>query len=208
MAAIQTIRGRLDAAAELLEESIACHRACGDNRGLAYAISRKGYLAEASGDPAQAAQSYETTVELFRRLQDPVSLSYCLQSLSVVQAITGTRSYSAANLREALEISRAHGLKLHLIEGIERAVWLFIADDEPATGAELLGACEHLRATMGSLRELRDAELHDRTLASLRERLGQSASDNLFERGEAMPIELLVVRTMSLLASWGQPREG
>jgi len=208
MGAIQTIRGNLEPAAELLAESIACHRTCGDDRGLAYAIFRQGYLAEARGDLARASRSYERSLDLFRKLRDPFSLSYTLHNLSIVQAMNGKRSSSAASLREALEISRAHGLKMHLVEGIERAVWLSIAEHEPAIGSELIGACEHLRSTMGSLREPRDVVAHNQTIAFLSNCLGSSVVDELLERGKGLPIEDLVLPTLSLLSQVSGLREG
>jgi predicted ATPase/DNA-binding SARP family transcriptional activator len=199
MGSIQALSGRLDSAADLIEQSISHHRACGDHRGLAYAMFRKGYLSEERVDLNLAEKHYRDSIDLFRTLRDPFSLSNCLHSLALVAATMGDLMSAASALREALTISQAHCLKPLTIDNLERAIQLFSSDFEPAAALELLAACERYREEFGSIRAPRDDENNIATLALLRSRLNMKNATKFFNDGSIIAIEDAVAQTIKVI---------
>jgi predicted ATPase/DNA-binding SARP family transcriptional activator len=97
------------AARALLEESLAIHRALGNQQGVTVALNGLGDVALDQGDYAAARSLYEESLSISRALGDESCIAVALNNLGIVTRLQGDYATSRSLHEESLAISRALG---------------------------------------------------------------------------------------------------
>ena len=103
------IKGELDRAIQLLEESLSIFRQLGDNAGRARTVLTLGGAVYVQGDVARATQSYEESLAFFRQVGDRQGIMDALGELGNIPAEGGDFAVAEARFREALALAREIG---------------------------------------------------------------------------------------------------
>src|SRR5581483_10058272 len=118
-ATIARLRGDLDRAGALLDESRRQFADLGDERGQASALARRGYFELGLGNVDEARTYLDQSLEIRRRLSDRRGVGLSLSGLGLVETVSGDHARADARLGEAREIFRRAGDPW----GLANALW-------------------------------------------------------------------------------------
>ena len=111
--------GDYDAAAEMLEESLALYRTAGDPRAVATLLDRLGVLARERGDLAAAAERVEEALELARAEGDEQSVAHALNELGIIARRRGELAQAVELHEAALAAQRAIGNQVGVTNALQ-----------------------------------------------------------------------------------------
>jgi predicted ATPase/DNA-binding SARP family transcriptional activator len=178
--------GELDRAERLYEESAAAFRA-GDSRWeLLNVLINMADLALGRGDLEAAERITTESLTLSRALGEEAGVAPNLVNLAFIAIERGGADGACALLVEALELTQAVGFAewvAIMLVGLAAVAMLRHADRR---AAELLGAAERLLDEVGASLDSIERQVHARTLATLRERMGEDAFATSVESGRRL----------------------
>ncbi|HEU0303216.1 MAG TPA: protein kinase [Gaiellaceae bacterium] len=195
-----TGRGNHERGRDLLEEAVAHLRATGDDAGLPRALNSLGVLELADGNRGRASALFGETLTLARE-EGAIDL-VCLSSLNLgLCAMADGLSQDARRLvSESLTRSLELGDAILGIYCLETLAALSASEDACSKAARLLGAAgAHLEQAGGSL-EPYFAEMREKTLATLTDRLGATALAEECSLGEELTLEEAAVLALERVA--------
>jgi DNA-binding CsgD family transcriptional regulator len=102
-------RGAYQRGRAFATEALAIQRQLGDLRGAGYSLNNLGIMAQASGEPDQAADLYAEALRLFRTAGDKRGISVVLPGLSDLAYRRGALEEARALAEEALHLHRELG---------------------------------------------------------------------------------------------------
>jgi predicted ATPase len=145
-AGIARVRGDLERARQLLDESAARFEALGDDQGRAAVLVRRAYLELAEDAVAPARVALEDALALRRAHGDRRGIGLVLVGLGLIATIAGAYDAADRHLAEARDIFRRAGDRW----GLASALWR-TADLDFARGEldEAEGALQEARAVLG-----------------------------------------------------------
>src|SRR3990172_2631132 len=156
-AAALTILGRIAAyegdfirASALLEESLATARSHGDIWGIAWALVHLGSVVDHQGDAARAMAMLEESLALWRKLRDTGGTAYALRDLGFAALHAGDADRAAALWGEALTVVKDQADAVTLAQCLEGLSQVLTAQQRFAESAQLLGAAEAIRESIGA----------------------------------------------------------
>ena len=171
-------------ARELYEEALGLFASRGDDWDVAAASVNLGYAALGEGDYVHADELARRGLVHFEALGDPQSTATAVYVLGVAAFATGDSGGAHEHLGRALALFTEIGDGEGAAECLLALAAATVAVD-PARAAELVGAAEALREESGSSLARFQLEWRDRTIAELREALGDEAWSAAYERGSA-----------------------
>jgi non-specific serine/threonine protein kinase len=138
-------------------------------------------------DPLLAVAMFEESLELFRSCGAPVSSSYDLHHLAVMDRESSRFEQARERLCEALRLAVPSRDK-RVISGCldELAMLAFLERQHWERAAHLAGAAESLRGSIGAGN---DYPIEDDLLAPARNALGEAAFAQAWAEGRAMTLE-------------------
>jgi predicted ATPase/DNA-binding SARP family transcriptional activator len=134
------------------EESLALHRAAGNQRGQAIALHTLGAVAGYRGDYAAAAVRYTQSLTIKRKLGDAQSIAVTLNNLAITVQALGDAAQARVLLEESLALRRAAGDKGGVAESLHSLGDLALAE------AEYARATAHYRESFALYQEVGDRE--------------------------------------------------
>ena len=192
-AAALTILGRIAAyegdfirASALLEESLATARSHGDIWGIAWALVHLGSVVDHQGDAARAMAMLEESLALWRKLRDTGGTAYALRDLGFAALHAGDADRAAALWGEALTVVKDQADAVTLAQCLEGLSQVLTAQQRFAESAQLLGAAEAIRESIGAPVLPADRPAVDGTRERLRRAMGPEAAAAAWARGQAM----------------------
>jgi len=192
-AAVLTILGRIAAyegdfirASALLEESLATARSHGDIWGIAWALVHLGSVVDHQGDAARAMAMLEESLALWRKLRDTGGTAYALRDLGFAALHAGDADRAAALWGEALTVVKDQADAVTLAQCLEGLSQVLTAQQRFAESAQLLGAAEAIRESIGAPVLPADRPAVDGTRERLRRAMGPEAAAAAWARGQAM----------------------
>ena len=152
-------------AAERLTQSLDMYRVIGDRRYIAIVLNGLGKLAQTRNDPAGAITNFKESLSLCRHMGD---------KLGMIEAVEG--------IATAMDITNGSAKHRAGYGAISRATKM----------AQLLGAAQTLRNTIGAPLPLVECDGLERRVNALRASLGDAAFMAAWEEGGAMTLEQAV----------------
>ncbi len=112
----------------------------------------------------------------------------------IVLNFEAVRALYEESLAEAKEV----GEKLDIVHDLEGLAGLAAAQGEPARAAQLWGAAEALRESIGAAVPPIDRAAYERTVPAARTELGQEAFAKAWAEGRAMSLEPLIAEVLKM----------
>ncbi len=186
---IALYQGNHERASALCEESLALFRDSGDIRGIASVLTNLGMMRLEQGDDAQAARLCEESLSLRREMGDKGGSAHTFLMLGRV-ALSGHQYQQADTYyKDSLAICQDVGEKEGIALALEGLAGISAALGQARSAARLLGTAETLRdATNVALSPI-DRAFNERTLASVRARLGEHVIHAERDEGRALTLE-------------------
>ncbi len=183
----------------LFEESLALHLEIGKNPAVR--LSNLGMIAFFQGDYAKAREYIEKSLQINRETNNLASLAGDLCSLAGVEVRQGDRKTALAHLLECLWLRR----EVDDNEGIAYALEGFASyyacggpgEKDPYLAAQLFGAAEELRRTIGIPLSQVEWDENRRFLDPARILLGEDAFNKAWQGGRAAHIGELIREILS-----------
>jgi non-specific serine/threonine protein kinase len=171
-----------------------------DQRTVARVLNHLGGLSRYRGDDAAAIAYYEESLAIWRRFAVPERIAMVLHNMAPVVARQGDLQRSCALFDESLNLSwdlrNVHGIALCLmgIAGIARR-----SGTQAVLAAQLLGAADALRASIGAQWDPDDRAEQDRSCAVVRSLLDEASFAAAISHGEAIPVDDAVSQAKQML---------
>jgi predicted ATPase/DNA-binding SARP family transcriptional activator len=178
--------GDFDLAAARLHEHLANARKLGDRKLIGGALTNLGTVLQNTGDTDGAAQLHAEALALAEQVGDRRLASVALTNLGLV-ALARTDYPAARSLHaRSLEHARAIGERRSIAEGLEEMAGVDAAAGLAGRAAVLVGASQALRQAIGAPVLGPDLARFQRSVAALREALGEEAFAAAERRGREM----------------------
>ena len=181
--------GDLVTAAARLEEALPLFLECGELWTAAQTHTWIGTVLLLQGDQEQAVRKFEEGLALARWIEDRASTYNALYALAQVALIRGEHELATRSFREGMGLSEEMGDLANVAYCLEGLATVAGARDEAERSARLFGAAHSLHETIGVpvwTYYNADRSLYERTMADLREALGEAAFETAFSEGQAM----------------------
>jgi non-specific serine/threonine protein kinase len=182
-------QGDYGRATELSEECLALCRELGDKWGIAIALYYLGGVVLYQGDYGRAVTLCEQSLALFKEMESKLGVAQTLCVLGTATFHQGDNKRGKALLKESLLLCRELGIKVDIVRCLKRLAMVAGAEGQPERAARLLGAAEALRQAIGAPLPPMDRPQYDRSIASVRARLGEEAFAKAWEEGRKMTME-------------------
>jgi predicted ATPase len=177
---------RYDEARALFEESEPLTREVGDLHLLAITVLDLGDVALNQGLYERAAQSFEDSLAIFREIADIDGTAIALYNLGSVALHLGQIERAPALLAESLGLFRELGYREGIAYSLEGLAAVAAEHGDAEDAARLLGAADALSEAMSAALEPAERDRHNRTVETVRARLGAEGFAAAWERGRAM----------------------
>jgi predicted ATPase/DNA-binding SARP family transcriptional activator len=181
--------GDLVTAAARLEEALPLFLECGEFWTAAQTHTWIGTVLLLQGDQEQAVAKFEEGLALARWIEDRASTYNALYALAQVALIRGEHELATRSFREGMGLSEEMGDLANVAYCLEGLATVAGTRDEAERSARLFGAAHGLHETIGVpvwTYYNADRSLYERTVADLREALGEVAFETAFSEGRAM----------------------
>lgn len=185
--------GDVEGARANFVEAAEIGKSIGESMLESMSLFNLAYLSLTSDNLPLAAEQMHAALTAFRAADDEYGVARALTGLGSIALREGRNADAAAFLRDSLAREHAH----HNREGALWALELLsaaLADSDPGHAARLLGAAQALRDDVGTPLQDRELEIHDATVATLRESLGDEALEVALGIGMHIDLDEVVGR--------------
>jgi TolB-like protein/Tfp pilus assembly protein PilF len=182
-------QGDAAAARQFFESGLAISRELDDKFGIAISLSFLGDLARTEKDFSRARPLFEESIALFRGLDNKSALSDALNNLGASCLGEGELVLSKKYFAEAANLAFALGNKITISNSLDGFAALALENDDPQRAAQLSGAADALRESIGYKIEPAEEAFRDGYVEKLRGRLDDIQFTEAVERGRATPPE-------------------
>jgi tetratricopeptide (TPR) repeat protein len=179
--------GDYERANELFEESLAMYRELGNRRILTRALTNMGYTAVLRGDHERVTKSCEEAVAILRERGNATPLRASLDTLGWAALLRGDYERSRAIHDENLNMSREVNDKVGVTHALYSLACVEGISGEATRAAHLWAAASALGDTVGYAEYPRERSLREPYRTSIRSRIGETAFEQAWEEGRAMP---------------------
>jgi tetratricopeptide (TPR) repeat protein len=176
------------AATEWLAEGLAYFQHSDVTVGRAWAINHLGHVAQLQAEYERAAELHTQSLRLFRDT-DQQGVGWALESLGQVALARGDPAEASLRFLESLRVAQELSYKPGMAWCLAGLAATAALEARPARAAQLWGAAEALRTTIGVRQAPASRALYDRLLATARGQMGDTAFMAACEAGAAMPLE-------------------
>lgn len=198
--------GNNDLAVQQLEESLGLFRQIGDAANLSFSLAGLGEVALRQGHYARARQLLEESLALRRQHGERWGMGTSLGSLGWLALRQGDYARMRADIGASLALRVETGDRGGIawcLEKLAEAALLQAPAAAPAARAELrraarlYGAAAALRAPVHSVIDPADQPEHERNLSALLAAMGQTAYEEAWAEGAALPLEQAIAQGLA-----------
>ncbi len=188
LATLATRQGDFANAQVLTEEVLEISRRIGDESIMCFALAALADLELARGETAAARPLIEQSLVISENLGNKLVSSVNLTNLGIVSF--SEKNYNAAQTQfvESLKIAHELGNKSVVSCALDGLAALFEKSGNAEKSAQLAGAAESLRESIGYEIERTERRFRDIFIAETRTTLGENLFNREFEKGRAMPL--------------------
>jgi predicted ATPase/DNA-binding SARP family transcriptional activator len=191
------IEDKFDLAMELCDEGVELSRQIGDRPLIAPALNVRGELTRIAGRDDLARAAYEEGRDLSIAAGDDAHLSVFLANLSYIAEHEGDYAEAQRLARESLRLAWSQGRRLMSAWTVDKLAGSELWLGRPERGALLIGASDKALRLLGVGLHPGDVPEHLRTVAVLRERLGDERYRQLYDEGAALSLDGAVALALS-----------
>jgi predicted ATPase len=188
LALVAAAEGEYARAGSLYEDASRRAREAGDEWTLALSVSNRGDLALNQGDFARASALCGESLTLQRKLGDKRGMAISLNNLAYAALYEGRFREALAPLQESLALAQELGDRDGIAYRLEGMSVVAAAQDEVERAARLLGGADALFEVIKADLDPAERDLHERTIADVRARLGEEAFAAAWAEGRAMSL--------------------
>ncbi len=198
LAALATRQGDFAKAQVLTEEVLEISRRMGDKSIMCFALAALADLELARGETAAARPLIEQSLVISENLGNKQVSSVNLANLGIVSF--SEKNYNAAQTQFAESLKLAHelGNKSVVSCALDGLAAIFEKSGNAKKAAQLAGAAESLRESIGYEIELTERLFRDIFIAETRAALGEKLFNREFEKGRAMSFGEALALAISL----------
>lgn len=193
LGAVAQMQGNFRAAREYTEESLAISRQLNDLFGIAASLNRLGDIANTEGDYEAARPLFEESLAIYKQCGNKNSISNSLNNLGSVAFGEGDFMAALSHFAEALAMARQFGHRIVISYALDGFAALAAKHDKNEHAAQLSGAAERLRESMGQYIDPAERRFRDAYLTELKTKMNKAAFAKLYEQGHQMKLEEVVV---------------
>jgi tetratricopeptide (TPR) repeat protein len=178
------------AARAWFEEGLALSREIAEPAWIAWALHGLGLTAQLAGDFAGARQLHSQSLARYREYGEPNQfIPWAYQGLGQTALAQGDTSAAAQHLTEALRLFRDEGDRGAISFCLSGLAGVAVVDGEPKRAAQLYGAAESLRQSIGARQAPASRATRERLTAAAREQLGEAAFVAAWAEGQEMTVD-------------------
>jgi predicted ATPase len=189
-------QGNLTQARKSFEVVLAMSRELNDKLVIAVSLVSLGDLMRTQGYYASARPYYEESLEILRQLDNKLAVSDLLNNLGAVAYDEGDFVAANSNFAEALTIAQEMKHKVAISFALDGFGALLTRVAKLESAAQLAGAAEQLRNSVGYEVEPAERRFLDSYLAELRSAIGTNFSVN-YEQGRNMKLEKAIAHAFN-----------
>lgn len=176
-------------AREYFESGLAISRELDDRFGIAISLSFLGDLARTEKDFERARPLFEESLELFRGLDNKSAVSDALNNLGATCIGEGEYALAKKYFAEAANIALDLGNKMTISYSLDGFAALAVETGDLGRAAQLCGAAEALRESIGYKIEPAEGIFRDAYLDKLQAQMSDSEFAAAIEKGRETPPE-------------------
>ncbi len=177
-------------AASVLEEALRLNQAQGHRPEMGWTLNHLGHVAQLEGDYERASQLYEESAVFFPGTFTAQSgLAWNCHGLGEAALGSDDAELARARFNEALSYLHSytdHACMLWCLTGLAGVAAL---EGQPRRAAQLWGAAEHLRASMGTRPAPAARVTRERLMAAVREQLGEAEFAAEWATGQSLTLQ-------------------
>ena len=198
---IALARGEYDLSAAHIRESEALFAALGNSWWVAGVRSDVlGRAVHGQGDSAAATAILESSLAMYRGLDDPLNTAFTLTYLGFIACDRGDFSSAAARFTEGLSLWRQIGTREMQADWLAGVATMAAMRGAPERAARLFGAATALRDTLGHSFMLPERITFERAIASTRAALDETGFAAAWAAGQIQPIDQVLGEALEFLS--------
>lgn len=192
--------GHFEKATALTGAALDGYRAIGNQTWVAYALNTLGHAEFEQGHIDQSVVHFEESLSIFQETGNTIGAGRTLVNLAKVARARGDSANAIRLYKESLALRWQHGDQLGMVGCMRGLGQVLVATGEYMDAAELFGAADALRNAIGGRISPRRSG-YDGAIATLQQRLGETAFAEGWDRGRRRPLNEVVARALSEQAS-------
>lgn len=189
LAAMAYLQGDFNSARGFIEEALLISRELNDRFAIAASLNRLGDLARTEGNYAVARTLFEESIAIFSQLDNKNAVSNSLNNLGAVVFAGGDSRSARAYFAEALTTTQEFGNKIVISYSLDGFAALAAQHGESQRAAQLAGAAEELRQSIGFETEPAERRFRDAYFMELRDALDEATLSVLYEQGRKLKLD-------------------
>jgi non-specific serine/threonine protein kinase len=178
-----------EAGMEMAETSLAIFREMDHQPGIAQALNIIGELARVRGDDEHAKRAYEECLAVCQQTGEVNRTCYNYANLAFVAQHEGDHELALRLVRQALQLSHDAGGARDVASFLATFAGSIAALGQPLPAARLLGASEAALERTGAFYQPTDKLEIDRTIATVRAQLDDTAFQAMWSEGRGMGMD-------------------
>lgn len=179
-----------------IEESLNLFRELGDKQGIARSLGNLGTALNSTGEWEAARACISESLTLFQELGDRRGIAQALGNLGDIAHNQSDYASARALYTQRLSLLQRPEDRPSVAESLEGLAVVLLAQAEPRKAAQLWGAAEMLRQTLGFPLPDNKRKAHGEYLAQARSTLGEVVFTAAWEEGSALSWEQAVAAAM------------
>jgi predicted ATPase/DNA-binding CsgD family transcriptional regulator len=188
--------GHFDEAIALNEAATAGYRQCGNKAWTAFALNSLGHAKFEQGNVDQSMPHFEESLSIFRATGNTLGEGVAVVNLAKVARARGDTENAARLYRESLALRWEHGDQLGMVGCMRGLGQILAATGEHVDATELFGAADELRNAIGGRVSPRRSG-YNAAITTLKQRLGDAAFTEAWDRGRRRPLNEVITRALS-----------
>jgi predicted ATPase/class 3 adenylate cyclase len=185
-------QGEAIRAQQLFEEALALNRSLNDPWAIGRTLSFLGQSAYLQADFARAEALFQESLALLREQQSTSHRAINLLYLGHVAREQAAFDRAFAYYRDALTFSSGFGDKMRIARGLEAIATVVWTQGKAERALRLLAAAAGLRDELSSSLHPLERPTIDRTIEALRLMLDEATFGQIWEDGQAVPLEQVI----------------
>ena len=171
------------------EKSLALFQQVGDKAGIASSVNSMGVVARLRGDLTQAITWHEESLTLRQEIGDRLGMSLSLNGMGYTRLAQHDNADARRCFAESLALLREQGGKHRIVLDLVGLATTAGIQGNLVRAAQLYGAAQTLRESIGSVIEPDVQILVEPQVAATQAQLGQAAFQEVWSTGRAMTVE-------------------
>ena len=192
LGALAKQQGDFTTARKFIEEGLKISRELNDKFGIAVSLNNLGDLARMEGDYAAARPLFEESLAISRQLGNKEGICGIYNNLAAITF--GEDDFAAAHLHyaEALAMAQELGDKITVSYSLDGFAALAVKSGDTKRAAQIAGAAEHLRESLGFDTEPAERRFRDAYLVELQTVLDKENFAVFYEQGRTLSLKKAV----------------